>query len=278
MNRLLITAILASTFCLGSAKKIVSAKWEYPKYEIPDSIYILDYSYNSNGKLFYMLSNDSENLYIHAKFVETASQKKLLTAGFTVWLDLNAKGKEKMGIKYPLPPSEQMNGNDRENARPQKQGQDFGQLELKTATINNDIELINFPGEPEIKFISTLDNDDIHGNIAVTPAGIIHYTLKIPYHSIGFDYAPGKLISVILESGELDDSSTGRPSGMSGGAQSSMGGGSSGGMGGGPPGGGGGGGGGMQGGGSQMSGGGGSQSRTQSNTQIRVKVKHLQLL
>ena len=282
MNRLIIIAVLISFWGTSSAKKIVKAKWEYPKYENADSIYILDYSYDNDGKLFYMLSNDSANLFVHGKFVEEASQQKLLMAGFNVWIDVNDKGKEALGVKYPLPPEketketpQQSKGQSQgQGQRSQKgKGKSFDPFQV-VPTVSQDLELVNFPGEPKIVFISNLDNNDITGKIIVNKSGIVHYTLKIPFKSIGLDYTPGQLISVILESGELTNSGGpgGSSSGTSSGSQSSMGSG--------PPSGGGGGGqggppsGGGQGGGSQMSGG----SQSQSNSQIRVKIKHLELL
>lgn len=285
MNRLIIIAVLISFWGTSSAKKIVKAKWEYPKYENADSIYILDYRYDSDGKLFYMLSNDSANLFVHGKFVEEASQQKLLMAGFNVWVDINDKGKEALGVKYPLPPE-----NKTKDAPHQRQGQGERSQKGRTknfdpfkavSTLSQDLELVNFPGEPEIVFISPIDNHDIAGKLKVNKSGIVYYTLKIPFKSIGLDYTPGQLISIILESGELTNNTSGAPSRMSGGSQSSMGGGPPSGGSGGPSGGGGSrpsGGGppssGGQGGGSQMSG----SSQSQSNSQIRIRIKHLELL
>lgn len=274
MNRLIIATIMISSFWVASAKKVVTAKWEYQKYENPDSIYILNYSYDSDGKLFYMLSNDSNNLYVHAKFIEEKSQQKLLMNGFTIWVDSTAKAKHNMGIKFPLSPQDRVKQNNESSSKGMR---NFDKLKSELIPQLKDIELINFPNESKIAFISELDQHPVKGKISQSDNGTIHYFVKIPYESIGLNYESGMIISLSLESGEMKGS--GAQQRDSGGASMSM-------NGGGPPGGGGGGGpsggggrgpsGGMQGG--PQSSGGGTQGANQQNSPIKIRIKRLQLL
>lgn len=50
----------------------------------------------------YRLSNDHNNLYIEIKIHNRSAVRKIFAFGFTVWVDPNAKGRNEMGIKYPV--------------------------------------------------------------------------------------------------------------------------------------------------------------------------------
>jgi len=291
MKRIVVLAIFSSLLGLCEAKKVVETKWELEKYQNPDSIYILDYRYDSQGKLFYMISNDSANLYIHTKFVEEQSQMTFLMGGFNIWLDLNAKGKKRIGIKYPLAQNDRETFPSDTQGPPSQDGDTFtsntqgppsrdrdNTSSLKKEDLDKltDIALVNFPNEAELFYISTLEKHPIQTKLSLNQhSGHLYYTLKIPYNIIGLDYTSGRIISLILESGELEGTQQNneRPDNMDFDMENGMGG---------PPSGGGGGMGGPPSGGGGMSGGsgpqaGGGASSTNSSSQIRIKIKRLQL-
>ena len=272
MNRLIILAVMASTFGLCSAKKTVTSKWEKAAYHEADSINFMDYKYN--GKLLYLISNDAENLYVHAKVTDKKVQRMLITSGMTVWLGTHAKGKKEMGIRYPLPMEKNSNtkGQRREGKRTEESPEVARQRLLEAS---NKLELIDFPNEPGEHIISTLNREYVVAHIAVNDKGEMNYTLQIPYKNIGFNYTHGALISLNLETGKMSGNNSKPSVGMSGSMGGGMSGGPSGGMGGGP-----GGGGGRPGG---MQGGGRSQGQSsgpnsgQESSSISIKIKHLEL-
>src|SRR3989344_7446144 len=58
--------------------------------------------YNSEAKMFYALSNDTENLYLCLKVNDETMQQQIMMAGMEVWIDTTKKAKEKIGILYPV--------------------------------------------------------------------------------------------------------------------------------------------------------------------------------
>jgi hypothetical protein len=62
--------------------------------------------YDSNTKLQYTFSNDRQNMYICIRATDERTQQKLLRGGLQVWLDTTAKGKERIGLLFPLPETE----------------------------------------------------------------------------------------------------------------------------------------------------------------------------
>lgn len=274
MKKIMVLALMISFYGVCGAKKITHSKWEKPEYKVADSISFLDYQ--NNGQLLYLISNDDENLYLHAKVTERQVQEIILNYGLSIWLDTRAKGKKQMCINFPL--GMEQTEEDQERKRPDKSSQQSGQQnrrkkkELELGTKIDNFELIDFPNEPGSHILSSNNTDYIITKIELNDKGELNYTLKIPYKSIDFDYRPEALISMLIKTGDMPErSQSSGGGGMQGGMQGGMsGGGMSGGemRGGGPP----GGGGGAPQGQSNRQG-----NATESASPIKIKIKSIEL-
>lgn len=284
MKRLIVLVILINGMVGLMAKKIIPAKWDKGQYFNIENVDISEYSYDSDAKIFYIFSNDSTYIYIHAQFVDETAKKQLVMGGFSLWVDPRAKGKTKMGVKYPIPSAEkpEQDRSSRDSGSRSSEGSDSRpsrESGSRPTTIKispemlakfNTMELHNLSGTEEVVSVSSLEKCDVKCDITADANDNIHYNMKIPYEALGFTYESGKLISLTFEGNEIE-----RPGGGDRSSSDGMGGRSSGGGMGGPPSGGGGMGGPPGGG---MNGGmGGGPSSPESVTEIKVKVKHLQL-
>ncbi|MDA3890783.1 MAG: hypothetical protein PF517_03870 [Salinivirgaceae bacterium] len=190
--------ILWVAFSINSfAQSAIIAKWQKDEYQQSSNIPRLDYWYNNEEKMLYLVTNDNENLYIHFKALEKASQGKILNFGFTVWVDINGKNKKHKGIKFPIgkkeetPPSQ-----NHENQRNGLNKQD-------DLLLNNDleIELIGFSETDESEFIQAKNKGDIKGQLSFNEYNELQYMLTIPFNRIGIKNINDKIISLNMESG-----------------------------------------------------------------------------
>ena len=58
--------------------------------------------YEKNSKLYYTVSNDSENLYLCIIANEEQVQMKIIQSGIQLWIDTTGKNKQQIGIMFPL--------------------------------------------------------------------------------------------------------------------------------------------------------------------------------
>lgn len=255
-----------------SQHKYLSTTWEKPEYKQAEQIPATAYIYDNDERLFYLIGNDKLNLYVHLKSNNPTIQRQLMRTGLTVWIDTLAKKKKNVGLKFPVENMGSFKALPQLAKNSAKEAPYIEEMKEKYIEKLYDIELIGFSGEGSREMIPS------HSKFASCSVNLntkkdILYTFKVPFQSLGIDYASGKLLSISIESGALPEhrrpegmsgrTGGGRPGGM-GGGRSGMGGGRPGGMGGGRP-------GGKQGGSSQMS------AREESNTQIKIQLKKVKL-
>lgn len=275
MKRVLISIIIVLILTECSQQKYVTTKWEKQSYKAIDSIPVFDYYYDTEGKLFYMVTNDSSNLYVHLKIADESAQKKISRFGFQTWIDITAKNKKQMGVKFPLPANERMDNVPLKNEGPKKR-RNFDAYKNMANNQLMEIELVGFSDKNSSQFLSANNNNSVNGIIEINKSGDILYLLTIPFISLGIEYKPDMYLSLNLESGYLSEDMkpermTGdRPGGMSGGRPGGAGG-RSGNMGGGSPG--------------EMRGGRNPQvtqqriqERQQLSTPIKIQLKKVKLL
>lgn len=251
-----------------SHKNYLASKWEKSIYKEVEEIPSPDYECDKDKKLYYLITNDSANMYIHIKAVDKTVQKHILAPGLTVWIDTLAKNKKLLGIKFPIDNYARLTMPPKRERTGQNEEQNFDEMKDQLSQKYFDIELIGFTGKGSREIIPG-KNEQISVKIDLNKQKDILYTYKVPFKSIGLRYQSEKLLSINLESEAL--SSANRPGGMEGGRPERMGGGGPGGMGGSM--GGGGRPGGMQEGrSSQM------QDKQQMTTSIKIQLKKVKLL
>ncbi|MBN2638496.1 MAG: hypothetical protein JXR65_05355 [Bacteroidales bacterium] len=91
-----------STSYAGKKEVFKSKKQAAPlnidgKLDQPDQDWIFD----EKEDVYYLISNDNNNLYVQMKLNNKSTVRKIIAFGFTVWIDPDAKGKNVLGIIYP---------------------------------------------------------------------------------------------------------------------------------------------------------------------------------
>lgn len=202
------------------------------------------WAYDKKEDIYYRLSNDHNNLYVELKIKNRSVVRKIYVFGFTVWVDPNAKGRNELGIKYPVgsfknrkerTPGQRQNPN--MNYRQHRPGEQNPQMgpENRTQILKERVERLN----------KTLKEEQIKGNLKgfekygfensffgaggiealaqMNAKGELIYEAAIPLKSIFKN--PGKYLkshipfSIVFETGylEQDMSRMQRGGGMPGG-------------------------------------------------------------
>ena len=135
-----------------------------------------DYNFFKKGKLWYVLSNDNDNIYIDLKIEDPAVQNRILKEGLTVWINMDGKQIKKMGVRYPIGSENSMHRS-RSGVQEDKLNPD-GTLATPLSQANT-IELIGFTSEESRRFPSDNTNT-FRGSVKYDNSGILHYLLTLP--------------------------------------------------------------------------------------------------
>lgn len=255
--------------CLS--QKYLTSKWQKKEYMHSSAIPRLDFWYSSKEKIMYLVTNDTENLYIHLKTLDKSSTRKILDLGCTVWIDANGKNKKRQSITFPMAKKERRPAIQFENEI--ETTNDRARGNRPALDMEYEIELNDFNGKGSNSIISANNETHINGKLNINENDELEYLLKVPFNTVGINLAENNIISINMETGSMEMEHTlgERPSGGTG----ISGGGPRGSSGGKP-----GGGQGMGGGKSRMSGDNGNmqQNRQEMSTPIKLKIKKIELL
>ncbi len=205
MNRinfiLLISLLLLFIVKSGHSQK---TKWQSDKYNIPEKLSRLEFLYDSQGKLFYLLTNDKDNLYVHIRAADETAQKKLIIYGFTIEVKTKGPNKKKLTIEYPLPKKDRMepivllpdNSHGKRSNFNLTKGQVVKQLgEMRITGLSDKKRSIT---------IAANDKSNINGNMTIYKNGELEYLLVIPLNSLGINLSENLPINIKMMSGSLD--------------------------------------------------------------------------
>jgi len=216
--------------------------------------------YDEKSKFLYLLSNDEKSLHIDLILADKAAIQKIMRFGLTTWFNPEGKHKKAMGIKFPVTPD----GND---DQPMMRGKGADRKEMQTAMLaskNKKMILTGFGGEEKEKVIDPQLDPGYFGKVEMLEGGKLHISLALPLEKLGRDKieTAKNPFSVGFETGYLDVTGQGMPSGSGEQTGGGMHGGGGGMPGGGPP------AGGPPGGGSQGSPGGANDQQPQQQPDI----------
>jgi hypothetical protein len=206
-----------------------------------------EFNYDLKSTMYYGLSNDDHYLYVGMKTSDQILKQKIMMAGLSFWIDTNARGKEQLGLMFPLQqkpdPAKMRNRN--QNSQNGKKDREKSPAEIKQFNDRylNNLELIDyigFGGETQLTTSGNLNENGITAILHIDSTEFLFYFACIPLEMIfnnpeAFLTDPGNQFSFSFKTNELE-----RPSnGMGGGGPPMVGGGPSGGggrsQGGGPP-------------------------------------------
>jgi hypothetical protein len=179
MKKLLI--LISFISCLntyGQKNKSYISYW-HNEGEDELSIPAGNYSFYEKGKLYYFLSNSKSDLIIDIKIDDEAVQNRILKEGMTVWINMEGKQEQEMGVHFPLGsehPGGGRNGINQTTLNPD------GSLVTPLSRANT-IELIGFTGENSKRFPSE-NADSFNGYVKYDKDGILHYRMFMPFDKI----------------------------------------------------------------------------------------------
>ena len=196
---ILIAAAFNSIFLINlRAQDALQSKWHNSEtFKFPDS-----FNYDTENELFYLLTNDNDNLYIHLIMVSDASQNKALRFGLTVFIDPELKKSRKNYIKFISPevpfqsrPQTDLNEDERQKAR----------LKLREQLASGiyEAEIAGFGVKKPI-ITSIKDLNGINCEIYVDEQVKLHYNITIPLSKISAKNRAAENFSFGVESGTFD--------------------------------------------------------------------------
>ncbi len=173
-----ISIFLVSVFCLNlSAQKgkLFLSEWRTNESSVTD-VPSGKFSYFEKGKLYYYLSNNSENIFVDIKVEDAGIQNRILKEGLTIWINPDGKSNKITGIRFPIG-SQYSGGRNRPNTPSVALAAD-GSL-VTPLSMANTIQLVGFADENPSRFPA--DNPDtFRGTVHYDSEGILHYRLVIP--------------------------------------------------------------------------------------------------
>ena len=93
--------VLFSNF---SKKKVYPCQRQETPVEFNEHQLVWDgeYRYDPKTELHYGISYDDKYLFVNMKTSNKTLQRKIMMSGLTLWLDTNGRGKEQLGLVFPL--------------------------------------------------------------------------------------------------------------------------------------------------------------------------------
>lgn len=209
MNKIILTLLIAFPMLflnsLGhsqQAKK--TTKWQTNKYNNPEKLSRLDFLYDSQGRLFYLLTNDEDNIYIHIRATDEVSQKKLINYGFTIEIKSKECSKKKLTIEYPMHIKDRMvptillpdNSHTKRN--------NFNLTKVQIVSQISQMKIRGLTDKESSSIIAANNKLTINGSMVISKNGDLQYLLAIPLSSLEIDLSENKPVKIKMVSGSLN--------------------------------------------------------------------------
>ncbi len=200
--------ILGITILLFIVKPVLSqqTKWQTDKYNFNniENLSNIEFLYNSKGKLFYLLTNDKNNLYIHIRAVDEIAQKKIIIYGFTIEIKTKGPNKKKLIIEYPLPKKDRMEPIILLSDNSNKNRKNFNLIKDQIVKQIVQMRITGLTDKKSSITIAANNKLNINGNMIINKNGDLQYLLVIPLNSLSIDLSENTTISLKMLSGSLD--------------------------------------------------------------------------
>jgi len=237
----------------------------------------VDFMYDKQGKLFYLITNTKDKLFVHIRANDETAQRKLINNGFTIEIKSGDRKKERLQVEYPLPKKERRQPIIILADKSPKERNNFNLVKSQVVRQINRMRITDLADKKSAVLFPADNQSDINGCMTIQENGDLHYLLVVSRHRLGADLSENNSIDIKMVSGNVaaQNASSKQQVGRSGmssrGGGGGMGRGSSQGMGGGQHGGGGGRGAGVQNNGQRM------PEREALSTPIKITIKNYQL-
>lgn len=217
--------ILFSFLIFAKSGYTQTTKWQTEKFTDPEKLSNLDFLYDLEGKMFYLITNDEDKLFVHLRAVDEATQQKLINFGFTVEITAKIPDKKKLTIAYPLDPKDRNESSTSIEDRSDASNRSFDLRKNQMVQQLIDMKITGLTDKKSSVIIDANDKSTINGFMRISQTGDLQYLLEIPLNSIGVDLTDKNPISLKLMSGHLEPSSATSGQGSSRGGRSGGGGG-----------------------------------------------------
>ena len=189
-----------------SAQEALQSKWSEPdNVTFPSS-----FQYDDKNEIYYLISNDSENLYIQLVMVTDASEIRSLRYGLAVYVDPDGKEKKASSIKF-LP--SQTGGREGVQNRPDPADSQIGRIDQRKSMASGikEVEISGFGNKKPLK-TSESDLSGISWKVNIDDQVKLNYEISIPLEKL----LTGKTMdafSLGVESGfmNMEEMAAGRP-------------------------------------------------------------------
>ncbi|MCY1720248.1 hypothetical protein OU798_07830 [Prolixibacteraceae bacterium Z1-6] len=160
-----------------------------------------DFIYDEQGKLFYLITNTDDKLFVHIRANDETAQKKLINNGLAIEIKNGGGKKEKLQIEYPLPKEERMqpiilladnSHNERNN---------FNLVKSQVVNQINRMRITDLADKKNSVVVAAANNSDINGCMTISGNGDLHYLLVVSLHRLGVDLSENSLIDIKMASG-----------------------------------------------------------------------------
>ncbi len=150
------------------------------RWHITDKPEASDYQMIRKLKVYCLLSNDNDNIYIDMKVDDRGIQERILKEGLTIWISMNGKEERKMGVRYPM--GSQTQGNHRKSDHTEiNMNQDIERISPLSQA--NTIEILGFTNEQQRHFPSE-NPDNFRGSVKIDEKGTLFYKMIIPIEKL----------------------------------------------------------------------------------------------
>lgn len=126
--------------------------------------------------LYCFISNDNDNVYIDMKVENRKIQKRILTEGLTIWINMDAREEKKMGIRFPLGSRNQPG---RKKAEHEENTPTQAESIENLLPMANTIEILGFISEQQRHFPAE-NRDSFRGSVKLDEGGKLFYKLIMP--------------------------------------------------------------------------------------------------
>lgn len=215
--------ILFSFLIFAKSGYTQTTKWQTEKFTDPEKLSNLDFLYDLEGKLFYLITNDEDKLFVHLRAVDEATQQKLINFGFTVEITAKKPDNKKLTIAYPLDPKDRNESSTEDRSDASNRSFDLRKNQMVQQLI--DMKITGLTDKKSSVIIDANDKSTINGFMRISQTGDLQYLLEIPLNSIGVDLTDKNPISLKLMSGHLEATSSAGEQGAGRGGRSGGGGG-----------------------------------------------------
>lgn len=146
------------------------------RWHVSDKVGMSDFHLLRKAKLYCLISNDNDNIYIDIRADDQVVQNRILREGLTIWINMDGREVKTLGIRFPIGSQNQpvRKNSDLRGNRPNQDESNNTPLSLA-----NTIELIGFINEQERRFPSD-NNDNFRGSVRYDANGAFFYRMVMP--------------------------------------------------------------------------------------------------